>query len=207
MWLLWSTDNVKHVRPCQHFFFIICHAGAYDGFKKSIFFYINYICFNLDDHENPVNQNIWRSWKRSIFLFRTLRFYIFDSHSLYSSLNHNDEKDLLHLNVGQKILTDTVHKDSEPQRVSAGRAESIKMCEKSWVEGEKKACAQATGRGLWSEADSRTWWSFTQSGLRLESEHQEPPLTDVSRTWVTPVKRHATPEPETTSDMSHRGWE
>ena len=52
--------------------------------------------------------------------------------------------------------------------------------------------AQATGmtaalRGLSSKADSRTWGSFTRSGLRLESVHQEPPHTDVSRKWTTSV--------------------
>ena len=52
--------------------------------------------------------------------------------------------------------------------------------------------AQATGmaaalRGLSSKDDSRTWGSFTRSGLRLESVHQEPPHTDVSRKWATSV--------------------
>ena len=52
--------------------------------------------------------------------------------------------------------------------------------------------AQATGitaalKGLWNEAHSRIWWRFTRSGLQLESVLQEPPHTDVSRTWASTV--------------------
>ncbi len=56
----------------------------------------------------------------------------------------------------------------------------------SWLEGRiwVGKGAQATGmtarlRIQSSKADSNTWESFTRSGLKLESVHQEPPRSDV----------------------------
>ncbi len=56
----------------------------------------------------------------------------------------------------------------------------------SWLEGRNwvGTGAQATGmtaslRILSSKADSNTWESFTRSGLKLESVHQESPRSDV----------------------------
>ncbi len=51
-------------------------------------------------------------------------------------------------------------------------------------------CAQATGmtaslRILSSKADSNTWESFTRSGLKLESVHQESPRSDIFRKRAT----------------------
>ena len=46
---------------------------------------------------------------------------------------------------------------------------------------------QQGDRSLERIVDSRTWGSFTRGGLRLESVHQEPPHTDVSRKWATSV--------------------
>ncbi len=51
-------------------------------------------------------------------------------------------------------------------------------------------CAQATGmtaslRILSRKADSNTWESFTRSGLKLESVHQESPRSDIFRKRVT----------------------
>ncbi len=64
--------------------------------------------------------------------------------------------------------------------------------------------AQATGMTaalgrLSGKADSRTWESFTRSGLKPESAHQEPPHTS-SRNGLqqSHSKKQATPEPETT---------
>ncbi len=58
----------------------------------------------------------------------------------------------------------------------------------SWLEGRiwVGKGAQATGmtaslRILSSKADSKTWESFTRSGLKLESVHQESPRSDVFR--------------------------
>ncbi len=62
----------------------------------------------------------------------------------------------------------------------------------SWLEGRiwVGKCAQATGmtaslRILSSKADSNTWESFTRSGLKLESVHQESPRSDVFRKRAT----------------------
>ncbi len=62
----------------------------------------------------------------------------------------------------------------------------------SWLEGRNWVgkCAQATGmtaslRILSSKADSNTWESFTRSGLKLESVHQESPRSDVFRKRAT----------------------
>ncbi len=62
----------------------------------------------------------------------------------------------------------------------------------SWLEGRiwVGKGAQATGmtaslRILSSKADSNTWESFTRSGLKLESVHQESPRSDVFRKRAT----------------------
>ncbi len=62
----------------------------------------------------------------------------------------------------------------------------------SWLEGRNWVgkCAQATGmtaslRILSSKADSNTWESFTRSGLKLESVHQESPRSNVFRKRAT----------------------
>ena len=62
----------------------------------------------------------------------------------------------------------------------------------SWLEGRNWVGkgAQATGmtaslRILSSKADSNTWESFTRSGLKLESVHQESPRSDVFRKRAT----------------------
>ncbi len=62
----------------------------------------------------------------------------------------------------------------------------------SWLEGRiwVGKGAQATGmtaslRTQSSKADSNTWESFTRSGLKLESVHQESPRSDVFRKRAT----------------------
>ncbi len=62
----------------------------------------------------------------------------------------------------------------------------------SWLEGRNWVgkCAQATGmtaslRILSSKADANTWESFTRSGLKLESVHQESPRSDIFRKRAT----------------------
>ncbi len=62
----------------------------------------------------------------------------------------------------------------------------------SWLEGRiwVGKGAQATGmtaslRILSSKADSNTWESFTRSGLKLESVHQESPRSDIFRKRAT----------------------
>ncbi len=49
------------------------------------------------------------------------------------------------------------------------------------------------GRGAVSPRPWRIWVNFTRNGLRLESRHQEPPHTDVSRNLATVVIRGVSP--------------
>ncbi len=78
----------------------------------------------------------------------------------------------------------------------------------SWLEGRiwVGKGAQATGmtaslRILSSKADSNTCESFTRSGLKLESVHQESPRSDS----LQEKGYQATSEPETTSEASYLG--
>ncbi len=59
----------------------------------------------------------------------------------------------------------------------------------------------ASLRILSSKADSNTCESFTRSGLKLESVHQDSPRSDVSGKGY-----QATSEPETTSEASYLGY-
>ncbi len=74
------------------------------------------------------------------------------------------------------------------------------MLTERWEEGKsvKEKDAQPTERtaalwGLSSEIDSRIWVNFTRNGLRLESKHQEPQHTNVSRNLTTVVVRGVLP--------------
>ncbi len=78
----------------------------------------------------------------------------------------------------------------------------------SWLEGRiwVGKGAQATGmtaslRIQSSKADSNTWESFTRSGLKLESVHQESPRSE----RLQEKGYQATSEPETTSEASYLG--
>ncbi len=74
------------------------------------------------------------------------------------------------------------------------------MLTESWVEEKsvEEKDAQPTERtaalwGLSSTINSRIWVNFTRNGPRLESRHQEPPHTDVSRNLATVVIRDVLP--------------
>ncbi len=57
---------------------------------------------------------------------------------------------------------------------------------RNWVEkGAQATLMTASLRILSSKADSNTWESFTRSGLKLESVHQESPRSDVLRKKTT----------------------
>ncbi len=70
---------------------------------------------------------------------------------------------------------------------------AVKHIKNAKLTGRKKfegKCAQETGMtaSLWilsSKADSNTWESFTRSGLKLESVHQESPRSDIFRKRAT----------------------
>ena len=103
------------------------------------------------------------------------------------------------LTVVQKTIIDTMHKEGKTQKVIAkevgcsqsavskhinGKMNGRKKC------GRKRCTSNRDNRSLeWTrnEAHSRIWERFTRSGLQLESVLQEPPRTDVSRTWASTV--------------------
>ncbi len=105
------------------------------------------------------------------------------------------------LDMVQNTIIDTLHKESESQRVITERGGGGGLYEEccikayymqSWLEGRNWVgkCAQATGmtaslRILSSKADSNTWESFTRSELKLESVHQESPRSDIFRKRAT----------------------
>ncbi len=61
------------------------------------------------------------------------------------------------------------------------------------MEGKSVEKKDAQPTELSSKVDSRIWVNFTRNGLRLESWHQEPPHTDVSRNLTTIVIRDIIP--------------
>ncbi len=96
----------------------------------------------------------------------------------------------------QKTNIDTLYKEGKSQRVITERCGCLQSavskhikCKVDWKEEFGKG-AQATGmtaslRIQSSKADSNTWESFTRSGLKLESVHQESPRSDVFRKRAT----------------------
>ncbi len=97
----------------------------------------------------------------------------------------------------QKTNIDTLHKEGKSQKVITERCGCLqsavsKHIQCSWLEGRiwVGKGAKATGmtaslRIQSSKADSNTWASFTMSGLKLESVHQESPRSDVFRKRAT----------------------
>ncbi len=85
---------------------------------------------------------------------------------------------------------------------------------KSWLEGRNWVGkgAQATGmtaslRILSSKADSNTWESFTRSGLKLESVHQESPRSDVFRKRATkPLLKQRQRQKHLTWAVEKKNW-
>ncbi len=84
----------------------------------------------------------------------------------------------------------------------------------SWLEGRiwVGKGAQATGmtaslRILSSKADSNTWESFTRSGLKLESVHQESPRSDVFRKRATkPLLNQRQHQKRLTWTVEKKNW-
>ncbi len=84
----------------------------------------------------------------------------------------------------------------------------------SWLEGRiwVGKGAQATGmtaslRIQSSKADSNTWESFTRSGLKLESVHQESPRSDVFRKRATkPLLNHIQRQRRLTWAVEKKNW-
>ncbi len=92
----------------------------------------------------------------------------------------------------QKTNTDTPHKEGKSQKVITERCGCLQSAVSKHIEGRiwVGKGAQATGmtaslRIQSSKADSNTWESFTRSGLKPESVHQESPRSDIFRKWPT----------------------
>ncbi len=122
--------------------------------------------------------------------------------SQFGSLGYTIMGKTADLTVVQKTIIDTLsrrvsHKHSLPKKLAVHRVLYPSMLTESWVEGKSEE-AQPTERtaalwGLSSKINSRIWVNFTRNELRLESRHQEPPLTDVSRNLATVVVRGILP--------------
>ncbi len=74
----------------------------------------------------------------------------------------------------QRTIIDTLHKEGKSQRVITERVAVV-----------HKQRMTTSLRILSSKAYSNTWKSFTRSGLRLESVHQESPRSDIFRKRAT----------------------
>uniref|UniRef100_A0AAY5KU12 HTH psq-type domain-containing protein n=1 Tax=Esox lucius TaxID=8010 RepID=A0AAY5KU12_ESOLU len=85
--------------------------------------------------------------------------------------------------VVQKTPVDTLQEQGKPQKVIAERVGCSQSAASKHIHGkltgrEKCGGKRCTGnrddRNLERIANSRTWGSFTRTGLRLETVHQEP---------------------------------
>ncbi len=96
----------------------------------------------------------------------------------------------------QKTIIDTFHKEGKSQRVITERCGCLQSAVSKHINskltgrknfGRKRCKLELTAslRILSSKADSNTWESFTRSGLKLESVHQESPCSDVFRKRAT----------------------
>ncbi len=92
----------------------------------------------------------------------------------------------------QKMNIDTLHKEDKSQKVITERCGCLQSAVSKHIEWKLERRiwvgkgAQATGmtaslRIQSSKADSNTCESFTRSGLKLESVHQESPHSDIFR--------------------------
>ena len=95
------------------------------------------------------------------------------------------------LTVVQKTTIDTLHKEGKTQKViakEAGCSQSSVSKQINRVAKGRKRCGR---KQCTSNRDNRTLErivkQFTKSGLQLESVLQEPPCTDVCKTWVSAV--------------------
>ncbi len=97
----------------------------------------------------------------------------------------------------QKMNIDALHKEGKSQKVITERCGCLQSavskhikCKvdegRIWVgKGAQATGMTASLRILSSKADSNTWESFTRSGLKLESVHQESPRSDIFRKRAT----------------------
>lgn len=100
------------------------------------------------------------------------------------------------LTVVQEMVIDTLHREGKPQKVITERDGCSQSAVSNHIHGKLNEGKRVLGKGaqatemaaalrsLSSKADSRTWENFTQSGMRLELVHEEPPST---MKWATTV--------------------
>ncbi len=110
--------------------------------------------------------------------------------------NHNNGEDCW-LGNDQKTNIDTLHKEGKSQKVITERCGCYRVLYQSILNAKltgrknlgRKRCTSnrmtASLRIQSSKADSNTWESFTRSGLKLESVHQESQRSDVFRKRAT----------------------
>jgi len=145
-------------------------------------------------HQIQLHQNLgpvllWRLWTRGqiyssvahrlfIIVVKMLIYYKYRvSLCLVQYSQSQSWEKSADLTVVQKTIFDTT-------KFHGWKGVDWSMFMEIWLEGKSVAGkgAQTSGmtaviRRLSSEADSRTWKSFTRSGLKLESVHQEPART------------------------------
>ncbi len=125
--------------------------------------------------------------------------------SQFGSLGYTIMGKTADLTVVQKTIIDTLHKEGKPQTFIAKEAGCSQSAVSKHVNrrlsgrkkcGRKRCTTNERTRALWglsSKIDSRIWVNFTRNGLRLESRHQEPPHTHLSRNLATVVVRGVLP--------------
>ena len=104
------------------------------------------------------------------------------------------------LTVVQKTTIDTLHKEGKTQKVIAKEAGCSQSSVSKQINRAAKGRKRCGRKQCTSNRDNRTlerivkqkpiqkcWGRFTKSGLQLESVLQEPPRTDVCKTWVSAV--------------------
>ncbi len=123
------------------------------------------------------------------------------------------------LAMTQKMNIDTLHKEVKSQRVITERCGCLQSAvskhinakltgRKNWVgKGAQATGMTASLRILSSKADSNTWESFTRSGLKLESVHQESPRSDIFRKRATkPVLNQRQRQKSLTWAVEKENW-
>ncbi len=118
--------------------------------------------------------------------------------SQFGSLGYTIIGKTADLTVVHTTIIDTLHKERKPQTFIAKEVQYVNRKLSGRKTVWKKNMHNQTERtaalwGLSSKIDSRIWVNFTRNGLRLESRHQEPPHTDVSRNLATVVVRGVLP--------------
>ena len=116
-----------------------------------------------------------------------------------SSVGYTIKGKTADLTVVQKTTIDTLHKEGKTQKVIAKEAGCSQSSVSKQINRAAKGRKRCGRKQCTSNRDNRTLerivkqspfknvGRFTNSGLQLESVLQEPPHTDVCKTWVSAV--------------------